>query len=76
MVDANTNANPNAPIAGNPAKDTPRDDYTNTYFDGNLPGAIGTIAKTFGDKDTGTLKELCVNFYNFLKEPSPNLHHS
>ena len=74
MVDANNNADINARKVENPAEDTPNENYTNAYFDGHLPGAIGTIAKTFRDKEPGPLKELCTNFYNFLKEPSPNLH--
>ena len=73
MVDEDNN-DANAGNEGIPATDTPDNNYTNVYYDGNLPAATGMIAQTFGDEDPGILRDLCRTFYNFIKEPSPNLH--
>ena len=49
-------------------------EYTDTIYDGNLPAALGTIAKKFATTDPGDLKSMCKAFYTFLKEPEPDLH--
>lgn len=49
-------------------------DYTDTIYDGNLPAALGTIAKKFATQDPGELKSMCKAFYTFLKDPHPDLN--